>query len=131
MSSQIFPFAGIRTNFYDCLKSVNVMSKVLGLMPFTIHFHQNGRIDRTSTGVFDVIWFFCSITINTLLAYFVQNSSRSTANSESTVAHLSDRIVWFSELLMTLSSIILAMCNRRRYSRILQDFIDFDREVAG
>lgn len=116
-------------NFYDCLKPLHMISKVFGLLPFTIHLSPNGWIERADIGVFNAAWFIFSIAINLVFAYFAQISPRGNANAESAVAVFTDRFVWILQLLMCLSSIILCMLNRNRYLRILRQFIVFDKNV--
>lgn len=135
MHLQLFPLTNAkvqrseRLNFYVCIKPLTVISKILGLMPYTIHVNRKSQIKKTSISVFNIIWFISCIMINLFLSYFVQKSSRAKANVASSVALFSDRFIWFAELFMYLSSIVLAMSNRNRFPTILQSIIDFDKEV--
>lgn len=118
-----------RLNFYACIKSLHMISRSFGLLPFTITFSSNGKIAKAKVGIFNAIWFVGSITVNLILVYFAFYSSRSSANSYSSVAYLSDRFILIFQLLMCISSIILSVFNCNKFLKILREFVAFDRNV--
>lgn len=117
-----------RLTFYDCIKPMCMVSSVFGLFNYKIEVDVNNQMNA-KVGIFNAISFVGYIAINLTLSYFTQHSSRSAANSESTVVLKSDRFFWISGLFMCLSSIFLAMLNRKRFIKILQNVTAFDESV--
>lgn len=119
-----------RPNIYDCIKPVHTISRIFGVSLFKMRVDSNGQIENISVSVFDALWFISSIALNLMFSYFAQTSKRSAAKFGSSVVLLSDRFIWVLQLLMCLSSIILSLVNRKRFLKIVQDVIYFDKNVS-
>lgn len=116
-------------NFYDCIQPLFVVSRIFGLLQFTVYTDSNDRKQRTSVGVLQASWFAGVIGIVMALVYITQHSTRSAAKSESSVVLLLDRWAWIIFLFMALSSVILSMIYRNRIARIIRTIIKFDKNV--
>lgn len=118
-----------RMNFYHCIKPLCSISRVFGLLPFTIDLDPNGNIKRARVSVSNACWFICFIAATVVAFYFVETATVQQADLESSVLFVSEQLFWFSGIFMLFLSMILDMLNRNRLVKILQDFIAFDESV--
>lgn len=121
-----------RPNFYDSIATLYKISRIFGLLQFKIHISPNGKIERASVGVFEIVRLLGIVIIILTLFFFGLTSSRANSTySHSTVIFLQDRFFWYMFLLMCLSSIILSLLFRKNFTKMLQDIIDFDKNVRN
>lgn len=120
-----------KTHFYDSMKPILVASRIFGLLPFTAHTDSKGRIERTSVDTFNAIFFIGVVTLNLLFAYFSQFVVLKQKSATSVVFYFSDRLLWATQLLICLSSIILGMLNRNRFAKLVRDVTEFDKYVKS
>lgn len=118
-----------RLNFYDCIHPMIVVSRVFGLVPFKFKLNANGEPESTSVSSMDIVRFVGSLTVNLLVSYLVQYSSRSKRSFECTILILMYHFFRFFSYLNLLLLINLDMMNRNRVLEMLQDFVSFDKNV--
>lgn len=116
-------------NLSDCVKPIHLSSRLFGQLPFSLHFNANGHVLKESVGIFDVLWFVVSITIDFLLTFYVLCSLREPPALQSGVLLLGSRIVSLIAFVTPPISTIFDMINRKRVVKILQDFDAFDKNV--
>lgn len=121
------------SNFYDCIRPVYILSRLLGLFPFTIHIDSNGIAKSVEIRVFDAILFVGSIVSQLVFScvglYFV--TSRAVGGTDSAVFHTSRVIFGFFGFVLWLLSASLDMLNRNRFLKLIQDLTVFDQNVRN
>lgn len=124
LSSKDFNFAyGFRPIYY--------FSRVFGLMPFTLTYNSNGKIDGQKIKVIDILWFVISITMNLVMIFMISGSTQYLHHVKSTSLILEGG----DHLLLLLSAIFdvilmgFDMCIRFKLMEILKNIDNFDDEV--
>lgn len=115
-------------NFYDCIQPACRISRIFGLFPFSISFDSADQV-QAKVGIFNAVWFICSIVINTVLSCIVLSSPND--ESDSQVLLLFDWLFWIFGPLMLALSIALDMLNRNRLQKIVSNFMEFDQNVSN
>lgn len=113
-----------------CFEPFYIMSRICGLLPFTLHYDSRGKIKRANVSIFDAIWFIASIGIYLMFAYTLLIKIISFTQMGLTVYLIGMRIVIFAILLNVVLSITFDMLNRNLLVKILKDFINFDNNVS-
>lgn len=118
--------------FYACAQSVYILSRFVGLFPFSIKYDVNGHMKSVCVKIFDAIWFAGAISINLFFIYFtIDFIKRSNSNqTPSTLSHFGAKIFLIFGLLNTSLSIVLDLLNRNRLLKISKDLFAFDAEVT-
>lgn len=119
------------SNFYLCIQPVYITSRAFGVLPFTIHYNsQHDHIEKVSVNMFDIVWFFGSILINLLLAYWVLSTlNESSSQLQSAILLFGGRVLLIVGLLTSPLAIVLDMINRNRWLQIANGIFAFDKEV--
>lgn len=120
-----------RLNNYDWFKPVHIVSRLFGLLPFTINVGTDGNIENVKVGKIDAIWFAGFIAINLMLLYLFVNPSSSgrEIHTDSAILYISDLLFGISGTIIVFISTALDMLNRNRLAKILQSFITLDKNV--
>lgn len=118
-----------RHNFYYCFQPIFIISRIFGLLPFTIHSDLRGNIERVKIGALNVLWLVISIVFNMILMCIMKYSSRNKLDFGSPVLYLADQLIWISGFLIMVISMALDVFNRNRLLKILRNLIAFDKYV--
>lgn len=100
-----------------------------GLWPFSIAYNSDGSIQAARVYLFDSLWFFVSICLY-LVAAFYYFDRMMTDGSSVFVSNQMYFIIQMIFLSLTVVGIILDMYNRKKLINILDKFITFDSEVC-
>lgn len=116
-------------NFYDCVCFPYIMSRIFGLLPFTIKKDTKGHMESVCVSIFDAVWFVGAISVNLTLAYLIICSLHGSSQFSSAILPIGGRIILVVGLLNAPLSITLDLLNRRRLLKIANEFFAFDKEV--
>lgn len=118
-------------NFAYSFRPIYFYSRILGLMPFSISYNENGRVQKAKIGVFDGVWFVISICTYLSLAFTCFH--RMKVQLEANVPF----ILFFGEqihlalgLAFGALAITIHMYNRSKMIDILRIFSVFDEEAS-
>lgn len=116
------------TNFLHAFSPIYYVSRVFGLMPFSIVCR---TVRKPHVNIFDGIWFLLSILLYISLAI---NSYRNMKfpdekNTASFIINVGDSLLLNVGLIYAALIIIFDMHNRFKLIEILNKFIAFDKEV--
>lgn len=115
--------------FAQCIHPIYVISRLFGLLPFSVHLNSNGNVERARIKIFDIAWFLCAISINLFLAYFILTRKKNSLEIESKVLMIGNYIIFSITFIMAPLSIILDMFNRHRLVKMFKDIMEFDKTV--
>lgn len=120
-----------KVNFYDAIRPAFIVSRIFGLLPYTIHFDSNGDIERATVGAFNAIYFACSIAVILLFSYSLQAAfySKIPFSQDSAILYIADRLFGIYGFVMWLLFVVLDMLNRNRLTKIFKKVIAFDDNV--
>lgn len=118
-------------NFVDAVRPVYCISRVFGLMPFSIVSEPLRGILKPKIQLFDGVWFLLSIFIYISMAIITYGSLRlpQDTNRSSFVLALGDSMLLIVGLIYSALIIMFDMHNRSRLVEILNKFTAFDKEV--
>lgn len=118
-------------DFYDSVKPVLIISRVFGLLPFTLHRNTQGFIQKSKIYVFDVFWLILTIIVNLTLAIVYLPSIYETIDNtiDKSILFASGKIVFLFSLLKVVVEVLLDLLNRNRFVKIVKDFVKFDESV--
>lgn len=118
-------------NFDHAFRPIYYMSRVFGLMPFTIHYDSNGIPQKLIVRHIDWIIFLIFIIISLTITYDGFQAMDALDNYNLPFIHTF--YGKFYQLVIMISSatiIVLNMYNRYRFMFILTNFTTFDKNVS-
>lgn len=118
-------------NFVYGFSPVYYISRVFGLMPFSIICDHRRGIYKPQVKLLDGVWFLLSIFmyISMAIATYVNLSLPRDTNTASFILSLGDSMLLIVGLIYSALIIVFDMLNRQRLTEILNKFITFDKEV--
>lgn len=72
-------------NFYDCIRPAYILSRIFGLLPFSINYNGNGHVESVCAPRFDAIWFVGAILMNLLFTYFTIDTIKGSKQAQLTI----------------------------------------------
>lgn len=109
---------------------IYIVSRLFGLMPYSIICKPNGEVKEARVKIFDLIWFIISICMCFAFALITfQNLKLPENKNESIILRIGDDLILIVGLLLGCVMIIIDMCNRFKLINILRQFEIFDKEV--
>lgn len=117
------------SNFHICISPIRKLSRTFGLLPFTIQFDSNGKIEKSSVSVFDAIWFVTSIVLNLGFLYLILPTLKVPSDHPSSILLIIGGMISIIGYAMSALSIVFDMLNRKRITRIFDDLFAFDKKV--
>lgn len=119
-------------NFAYEFRPIHYFARVCGQMPFTITYHTKGGIVGVKMEKWDFIWIAITISIQISFICLAVEMLKSTSdpNAHTYNLYFGNLIVWFFILLFGICMMAIDVCNRFRFSRILNKFIIFDEGVC-
>lgn len=117
-------------NFFHCFQPFHMISRIFGLLPFTMNLEPNGNIASASVGATDVIRCVSFIAIIFIAGYFVGSSMKHPhTNLAYSYPMIYNQVFWFGGCITWIIAIALDMINRNRFVAIITELIAFDKIV--
>lgn len=116
-------------DFVYCFRPIYIVSRVFGLLPFSLTFHSNGEVQKPNVSKLDIVWFGISLSflLNAIsMSIAIQKSS---GKKGSLISILGDMWMLFAGLINGVLTIVLDMYNRHKFVDIIKKINTFDREV--
>lgn len=110
-------------NFAYSFRPVYYISRLFGLMSFSIIYDENGEVQKCAVTKFDAIWFVISLSMYFLMGFLLQHYAISTA------AFAMGNIFGLLNFVFSFFAIVINMCNRCKVIEILKNITIFDEEV--
>lgn len=117
--------------YQNSFRSIYYVTRFVGLWPFTIVYHSNGSIKKSSVGLFDKFWFLISICLYLTAFFYTCTFMKHQDPNKSN--YLSELLFYLSQiptLLFGAVNVILDMFNRHKIVNILRKFNTFDSRVG-
>lgn len=112
-------------NFMDSFRPVYYVSRIFGLMPFSIICDINGEIQQSKITKFDGLWFVFSMCFHSLMAFFVQGFIETKLN------YLLGYVFEIFGITYCVLSLAFNMYNRSKFIDIIREITAFDIEVSN
>lgn len=110
---------------------IHVVSRIFGLVPFTIARAPNGEVEGARVHKCDLLWFVAAIIIYIFLAYSYIDTNEIHCNSnQSYILTVGDNVLISLGLVIAAAVIVMDMYNRSRIIEIPKQFINFDKRVS-
>lgn len=123
-------YRNTRLNFYYCFQPFHMISRVFGLLPFTVNLAPNGNIKSVTVGTFDLFWFISFIAVISTVSYVVTFSAKLTQIAfESSFIIFYNQVFWTGGCFLLFVTAAFDMINRKRFLGIIQNFVTFDKIV--
>lgn len=112
-------------NFMHSFRPVYYISRIFGLMPFTIIYHSNCRLLQSKVTKFDALWLATSVVLYSLSTFLVKIYHGSVfllllANTFAKIGLCYCAVI-----------IVVDMCNRWKYIEIFRKITAFDKEASN
>lgn len=120
-----------KPNLLHSFRPTYFVSRVFGLMPFSIVSYPNGDIGGPKVGIFDGLWFAISLSFYTCGVYVASTYQiyNQTVSNISVVLTIGYTVCFLLGLMLGFISIISDMGNRVKLVNIVKNFAIFDQEV--
>lgn len=118
-------------SFTNTLRPFYIISRMFGLLPFSIKFDANGEIQDARVSAFDLLWFAISICVYLFMAvaFNLQMMEIPPDYKVSFILYFGDMLLSLSGLIFGPIEIIMDMCNRFKLVSIIRKLTAFDKEV--
>lgn len=112
-------------------RPIYIVSRIFGLMPFSIAYHSNGVIYRPVVNKLDALWFLLAMAtfISFIYLSFEFFISGEHANLLTAVSFVGTFFVFGFNVIVCLLAINLDMCFRFKFVNIFKKITTFDRKV--
>lgn len=120
-----------KSDFTLTFQPIYYISRIIGLIPFSISFDLNGEPQRPKVGKFDSIWLIISISVYLYGAWsFIKKfESPSDPQESSYIIIYIDNAILVIGLLLGVLAVVLDWWNRYKLVEILEKLLIFDKEV--
>lgn len=121
-----------RPNFAYSFRPIYLVSRIFGLMPFSIAYYPNGDIDKPKIGIVDGLWFAISLCV---YIFGIYKASDYTGYNETNtrmclVSAIGFTICFELGLVFGCLSIVFDMGNRFKLIDIIREFTIYDQEAS-
>lgn len=112
---------------------IYIVSHLFGQMPFSIIYHSNGDIHRSTIKKLDAIWFLFSMLAFTCIVFSSIKfyNSKDVSNYVSTISFAGNSFVFGICSILGFLAIILDMCFRFEFIDILKKITTFDGKASS
>lgn len=118
-------------SFSKVLQPIYYLSRVFGLIPYSIIHDSNGAIKEPNVTKFDVLWLLISVGFYSLISVLTYNNMVSVQDPAAPhyILILGDYLV--SSIIVVFGLVIIGMnmCNRFKLVDILKSITTFDKEA--
>lgn len=120
-----------RNDFVSSFRLIHIVSRIFGLMPFSIVCQANGDIDRPTVTKFDILWFLISMCVYSFGIFTLSQLifPRGSNIYASYLVVLSDNITITLGLVLGFFAIVFDMNNRSKLVGIVKKISIFDKKV--
>lgn len=115
--------------FYHSIQPVYIISRIFGLLPFTVLYNSNGYMHKAKVRLLDLIWFVFMIIVNFGLTYKMVTKVQRMIDGDTSILFASGRLIILLNFVKVAVASILDMLNRNRLVKMLKDFLKFDKSV--
>lgn len=116
-------------DFFYSLRPIYFVSRLFGLLPFSIIRDSSGVVQNARVNSFDLIWFFIALCIYLSMAWICYKSVEARQERLSYTMVIGDGVILTLSLINSANMIIMDMFNRFKFIEILKKFSFFDDEV--
>lgn len=124
----------LKDSFAHCVRPIYIISRVFGLMPFSITFHPNGEVQKSNVSKFNILWFvsaLCLLFFGIFLTLRMPDEHSSDSKTFSIISVLGDTGILLLGLIAGSLAIVLGMCNRHKLINIIKRITIFDKEARA
>lgn len=116
--------------FAYCFRPFHYFSRVFGYMPFSITFDSNAVTLRPTVKAFDVLWFLIAIIfyISTIIDFYIETMEIPYTSSQ--ILNRCARLMMIFTLFFGVFVIVMDICNRFKFVKILNKFNKIDEKVC-
>lgn len=120
-----------RNDFTRSFRLIHIVSRIFGLMPFSIVCQANGDIDRPTVTKIDILWFLISMFVYSFGIFTLSQLifPRGSNIYASHLVVLSDNITIALGLVLGFFAIVFDMNNRSKLVGIVKKISLFDKKV--
>lgn len=123
---------GDHNNIFKLIYPVYILSRIFGLLPFSMGLNSRKTCIWLRVNVIDFIWFVTSIVIYAgFTGYLFTMPLSASLPYDSYIMKIGGILILISGYLMAIISIIADMINRKKILKILRLFHDFDCKVGS
>lgn len=120
-----------KPNFSYSIRPMYYFSRAFGLFPFTMIYDTNGDVQGAHVTLFDILWFFISIFLYLLMAFYCYMNMDLPQNpNDSYILNLGDYALLIVGLIYGAIIILLDMFNRFGFIDLVKNITTFDKEVS-
>lgn len=116
-----------------CFRPIYIVSRVFGLMPFSITFQSNGEVQKSNVSKIDISWFVTSLCLLIFGIFLVVRTvivQPSDPEVFSIINALGDTGILMTGLIVGSLSIVLDLCNRHKWINIVKRITLSDKEAC-
>lgn len=120
-------------NFSYSFGIMYIVSRFVGIFPFSLKRNKYGEIIGPGIGFFDILWWIASILkffALTISCFIIINPFSVTSATSSNLAINKGELVFYGAFVTIGCFIFLDMMNRNRFIMIFKTFEAFDRKVV-
>lgn len=116
---------------YHSFRPLFIYSRCFGLIPFAIQTNLFGEVQRVKSSFLNLAWPCIAILLYLSIGIFDILTPNNPRNDLRTtyILVLGDQIIFVSKAVMSISSVLMDLVNRKRILRNIQRFEAFDKEV--
>lgn len=119
--------------FAYCFRPIYIVSRVFGLMPFSITFQLNGNVREPNVSKFDILWFaiwLCHNLLGIFVTFRMANVDPSNPQEFSLISVLGDSGILLLTLIVTSIAMGLNLRNRHKLVDIIKRISNLDKEAS-
>lgn len=118
--------------FAHSSRPIYYISRMFGLMPFSVIYDLDGKAQEPRVSVLDILWFMISICLYMTLSFLTyQNIGDPKFPNIPLVLVFSDDIILLAGLAFGAAIAVMDFWNRSKFVEILKIFHTFDEEVKS
>lgn len=117
-------------DFVFSFRPMYYFSRAFGLLPFSLEFDLNGELQAPKIRIFDGVWFATCVTFYLVLSFDSWQAIEIKNDEAPLISYINNSLLLTIGLSNGALLIILNMCIRFRFVKILKTFITFDKEAS-
>lgn len=121
-----------KVDFAYSFRPIYYISRVYGLMPFTLTYNSDNSVRGLEVKSFDILWFIVSIIINLMYAFMI-SKDRLYLQDPKKISNILIGGDYFLEVISIIYNIILigmSICIRTKFVDVIKKINTFDEKVS-